>query len=161
MSDIPVISIVGYSGSGKTTLIEKLIPALAKKGLRTAVIKHDGHEFEVDEEGKDSWRFSKAGAAVSAIVSPTHCAIMENRPVTLEQIISRISEVDLILTEGFKHGNYPKIAVSRLGSGVPMPDIDSSYIAIASDSRLNAQIPVIDINDTDALASFICQKTHA
>ena len=161
MSNIPVISVVGYSGSGKTALIEKLIPALAKRGIRTAVIKHDAHEFECDREGKDSWRFSKAGAAVSVIANAEHCAIMENRPVALEALVSRISDVDLILTEGFKQGAYPKIAVFRSGSGAPLPELDGSCLAVVSDVPLQLSIPLLDLNNAEALAAFIYKKTHA
>ncbi|MBR2328291.1 MAG: molybdopterin-guanine dinucleotide biosynthesis protein B, partial [Clostridia bacterium] len=75
--NIPTYALVAFSNSGKTTFLEKLIPALKSRGLRVAVIKHDGHDFQLDKEGKDSWRITQAGADVTAIVSKTHAAIME------------------------------------------------------------------------------------
>lgn len=159
-TEIPVISIVGYSGSGKTTLIEKLLPALSARGLRVAVIKHDAHEFEIDKPGKDSWRFSAAGAAVSVIASATHCAVMENRPLQLHELIGRVRAVDLILTEGFKTGNFPKIAVYRAASGKPLPETDGSYIAVAADSPVKTSLPLFSLVDISALADFIYGKTR-
>ena len=92
---IPVFSFVAFSGTGKTTFLEKLIPQLKARGLRVAVYKHDAHEFEIDKKGKDSWRFTAAGADVTVISSNTKAAVMENRYVSPEELVPEI----LLVTE--------------------------------------------------------------
>src|SRR5512139_2381303 len=102
---IPIVSIVGKSDSGKTTLIEKLLPELVRRGYRVATVKHDIHGFEVDREGKDSWRHKKAGAHTSVISSPNKVALIRDveKDLTLAEIRDRLIQgVDLILSEGFK-----------------------------------------------------------
>jgi molybdopterin-guanine dinucleotide biosynthesis protein B len=97
---IPIVSIVGKSGSGKTTLIEKLVPELTRRGHRVATVKHDVHGFEVDREGKDSWRHKKAGAHTVVISSPEKAALIRDveRDLNLAEIRDKlIQEVDLIL----------------------------------------------------------------
>ena len=133
MKNIPVFSVVAFSGTGKTTLIEKLVRELKQRGLRVAVVKHDAHEFEIDREGKDSWRFTKAGADVTAIVSATKAAIMENRAVTIEALLEKITDVDIIITEGYKAGPWPKIAVMRAATGKPLPIPMEDCIAVITD----------------------------
>lgn len=114
---IPVITLAAYSNTGKTTYLSSLIPCLKAAGLRVAVIKHDGHEFQIDQEGKDTWRFAQAGADVVAITSASKFAIMEYRPIDINALIEKISGVDLIILEGYKQGPYPKIALYRAASG--------------------------------------------
>lgn len=84
---IPVFSVIAWSGTGKTTYLEKLIPVLRKKQLKVAVIKHDGHDFEIDRANADTERFTRAGADISAIISSTHSAVLYNRPQTPEEFI--------------------------------------------------------------------------
>ena len=107
MQDIPIVSFVAWSGTGKTTFLEKLIPALKARGLRLCVMKHDAHEFQADREGKDSWRMTRAGADVTIVTNGKHAAVFENRPVSAEALLARVEGVDLILTEGYKHGPLP------------------------------------------------------
>ena len=95
---IPIVSVAGWSGTGKTTYLEQLIPELKRRGLRIAALKHDAHGFELDREGKDSWRLSKAGADVTLLVSGQKAAILENRPVSLERLLEGVHDVDLIVT---------------------------------------------------------------
>lgn len=153
--NIPVYSVVAYSGTGKTTLIEKLIPALRNRGLRVAVIKHDAHEFEIDREGKDSWRFTQAGAAVTVVASATKAAIMENRPVPVEKLLERITDVDVIITEGYKTGPWPKIALMRRGSGKPLPLPPEECFAVLSDVPLETPVPFLHLDDAEGLAELI------
>jgi len=155
--NIPVYSIVAYSGTGKTTLIEKLIPALRKRGLRVAVVKHDAHEFDIDHEGKDSWRFTKAGAEVTAIASATKAAIMENRPVPIDALIARISGVDIILTEGYKTGPWPKIALMRSGNNKPLPLPPEECLAVMADVPVEAGVPYLPLGDAEALADLLVE----
>lgn len=150
----PVYSLVGWSGSGKTTLLEKLLPLLRREGLTVAVVKHDGHEFEMDEPGRDSWRMARAGAEVSAVFSATHAAILENRPLTIEEMVARLRDVDLVLTEGGKSGPYPKIGVAREKR---LPPVRGSYVLVMSDRPVQTDAPVLDINDAQGLADFLCR----
>ena len=110
---IPVVGFAAYSGTGKTTLIEKLLRSLKEKGLRVAVVKHNAHDFEIDQEGKDSWRFNQAGADVMLISSTRKTALIEQRQHSLRENLSMIRDVDLILVEGYKQENIPKIGISR------------------------------------------------
>lgn len=179
-SAIPVLSVVGVSDSGKTTLLEKLIPLLRGKGLRLAIIKHDAHSFEMDHEGKDTWRFAKAGADVVAISSRAKTALMEYRDLDLNAVISRIKDVDIILTEGYKSWNKPKIMVHRRDSGkAPLSPFPTNLRAIiwdlpreeypedfiltgepGSEGSGNAGsqgigLPIFDLNDAEGLANQI------
>ncbi len=153
---IPVYSIVAYSGVGKTTLLEKLIPELKKRGARVAVIKHDAHDFEVDREGKDTWRLTKAGADMTLISNDRHAAIMENRPADMDTLISMIHDVDLILTEGYKHGrSTKKIALYRSATGKGLPESDTPFFAVMSDIPFCAQVPWLELDDAESLAEMI------
>jgi molybdopterin-guanine dinucleotide biosynthesis protein MobB len=152
---IPVFSFVAYSGTGKTTLLEKLIPELISRGIRVAIIKHDAHKFDIDKEGKDSWRFTQAGAAVTAIVSGEKAAIMENRPVSFESVIARISDVDIILTEGYKTGPYPKIALRRAGGEFPFAPSECFAVVSDDDSDANRGAPWFCLDDVSGIADLL------
>ncbi|MBT8490445.1 MAG: molybdopterin-guanine dinucleotide biosynthesis protein B, partial [Deltaproteobacteria bacterium] len=137
MNVIPAASIVGKSNSGKTTLIEKLIPELKKRGYRVATIKHNRHGFDIDHEGKDSWRHKKAGAQMTVIASPIQVAVIEDteRDYGISDLIDNyIHDVDIVLIEGFKNNPYPKIEVFRDASEHELLYTpQNNYIAIASD----------------------------
>lgn len=152
---IPIYSFVAWSGTGKTTYLERLIPVLKSYGLRVAIIKHDAHEFEIDHPGKDSWRFTHAGADVTVVTSATKTALIEVRPLDMEALISRIRDVDLILTEGYKHGPWPKIALVRAGTGrgpaLPLEDC----AALVTDGATEAAIPVFPLDDPAPLARWL------
>ncbi len=107
-----VLGFAGYSGSGKTTLIEALIPILKNKGFKVAVIKHDTHEIEMDHEGKDTYRFSKAGADEVMISSKNRSVYIRERARTLDEMIRDAGDVDIILVEGYKNADIPKIDMS-------------------------------------------------
>jgi molybdopterin-guanine dinucleotide biosynthesis protein MobB len=155
MSTIPVYSIIAFSNTGKTTLLVKLIPELKRRGLRVAVIKHDAHEFDVDHEGKDSWRLTKAGAEVTVVASQTKAALMENRFVPIEELIERIRDVDIILTEGYKHGPWPKIALQRRENGKPLPLPPEECLVIMTDMPVETQTPCLGLDDVAALGDII------
>ena len=161
MSSIPVYSIAAFSGEGKTTLIESLVAELKSRGLRVAVVKHDAHGFELDREGKDSWRFTRAGADVTALVSAGKAAIMENRPVPVEALIGRISDVDIILIEGYKYGKWPKIALHRSSSGNPLPVPAEECFAIVSDVPVIKGPPCLALDDVQGLADLILCRSGA
>lgn len=162
---IPVISFIAMSsGTGKTTLLEKVIPELKSRGLRLAVIKHDAHSFEMDQPGKDTWRFAKAGADIVAISSPDKFAMIEKREkeLSLDDILSRISDVDLILTEGYKSENKPKILVCRSGVVFSEENFNKftqrpeELLAIVSDIQFKKiEAPCYDLDDYTGIAGVI------
>ena len=160
---IPMISVVGKSDSGKTTLLEKLIRELTLRGYRIGSIKHDAHSFEIDREGKDSWRHKQAGAVLTLISSPSKIAMVvdSDHDHTLDELREKfISNVDLILTEGYKRENLPKIEVVRSSLRREMLCTgDDNLIAIAGDpTEVPDGIPVFDLDDPSLLATFIEQK---
>ncbi len=152
---IPVYSFVAYSNTGKTTFLEKLVPELKARGLRVAVYKHDGHDFEIDKEGKDSYRMTKAGADVTLISSATKAVIMENRYVDPEELVSRISDVDIIIVEGWKAGPWKKIAMRRSANGKDFPIPASECFALISDTPVKGYDNVFDINDAEGVAKLL------
>ena len=152
---LPVLTFTAYSNTGKTTYLEKLIPCLKAKGLRIAVIKHDGHDFQADTEGKDSWRFTKAGAEVVAVASGEKTAIFQYYPMPLDDIISHIRDADVILTEGYKYGSYPKIAVFRADTGKGLSVPAEECLAIVGDYPEPAPCPVFPLDDACPLAEFL------
>ena len=154
MEQIPILGVAGWSGSGKTTLIEALLPELRRRGLRTAVIKHDGHDFAIDQQGKDSWRFTQAGAEVTALFSDTPAVIWENRPLRPAEVAGRITGVDLILVEGCKDADWPKLLVCGDGAE-KRPAGLRECAAVVTDSPVCGQ-PCFSRSDIAGLADFIC-----
>lgn len=155
---IPVISFVAAkSGSGKTTLLEQVIKRLKAEGLRIACIKHDGHGFAMDKEGKDTWRFSQAGADIVAISSPRKVAVIEQtaKEKTLDEICAMIADVDLILTEGFKLDDKPKIEVHRSSIHDRLICKPNELLAIASDTQWDIGVPCFHINDIEGIAEQV------
>ena len=160
---VPVLSVVGYSGSGKTTYLEKLIPCLKKRGLRLCVVKHDVHSFDIDVPGKDSWRLRQAGADVTMIVSPAKLAVIEQweTPETLEQLSRRVKgKADLLLTEGFKRGNAPKIEIRRKAVDHEAMCEREELFAIASDYDLpdDTGIPWLTLDDAEPMVELIIER---
>jgi molybdopterin-guanine dinucleotide biosynthesis protein MobB len=159
---IPIVSVVGRSDSGKTTLIEKLIPELVTRGYRVATIKHDVHGFDMDHEGKDSWRHKHAGARISIISSPWKIGIVEDvdKDHELAEIRDRyIHNVDIILSEGYKRNSHPKIEVFRsVMNHELLCTQGDNLLAIASDRPFDLGVPCVDINDVNALAEIIVQQ---
>jgi len=159
---IPLVSIVGKSNSGKTTLIEKLIAELRGRGLRIATIKHNRHGFEIDHEGKDSWRHKRAGAVITVVASPGRIAVIEDTPEDLDIAAIReryIRGVDLILVEGYKGNPHPKIEVVRTEIRQErLCGPDDNLIAVAGDRPVDAGVPWFDWNDAAGLASFIVER---
>lgn len=157
----PVLSFTAYSNTGKTTYLEKLIPCLKKAGLRIAVIKHDGHDFQADIKGKDSWRFAQAGAEVVAVASGARFALFQYGPVDVDTIVAHITDVDLIITEGYKHGPFPKIALFRAGSGKGLSVPAEECLAIVGDYRERVSCPVFPLDDPQPLAKHLLQLLRA
>lgn len=156
---IPIVSIVGKSDAGKTTLIEKLIPELKRRGYRVATIKHDAHQFDIDHPGKDSYRHFQAGADWTIIGSPAKLALVRrlDRELTLAEIAAQISDVDLILTEGYKREAPPgrRIEVSRRAQSTELISQPPELLALATDYPIELGVPVYDLNDAEGLIDLI------
>ncbi|MDA1133581.1 MAG: molybdopterin-guanine dinucleotide biosynthesis protein B [Proteobacteria bacterium] len=153
--------IAANSGVGKTTFIEKIIPGLLQKGLKLSVVKHAHHNFDVDQPGKDSYRLRKAGAYQTLIMNQERSALLTefaNDPDTFEKAIKKMDQnVDLIIIEGLKSLNFPKIEVYRSTTSLnKLVDDDPSIIAVVSDMMFPCKKPLFDINNTDAIEQFIC-----
>ena len=153
----------GWSGSGKTTLIEKLIPLLAQRGLRVSLIKHAHHTFDVDVPGKDSYRHRQAGAAEVLVTSSRRWVLMHelrgSPEPSFEEQVKRLSPCDLLIVEGFKFAPIPKLEVWRAetGEGMLHPN-DPHIVAVASDVKVETRLPLLDLNDAQAIADFIVKQ---
>jgi len=156
---IPVVSVVGKSDSGKTSLLEKLIPEMKRRGYRVATVKHDAHGFEIDREGKDSFRHKKAGAVISLISSPERVALVADvdRDLNLTELRERfISDVDLIISEGYYKDAHPKIEVFRkTAHRAPLCKDGDNLIAFVSDVPLDRGVPCFSLDDIGGIADFI------
>ena len=155
-----IFGFAGWSGSGKTTLVEKLIPRFVGHGLRTSLIKHAHHNFDVDTPGKDSWRHRQAGASEILVTSSRRWVLMHElrggREPSFDEQVKRISPCDLLLVEGFKFAPIPKLEVWRKETGEALlhPN-DPHIVALATDAKVQTRLPVLDLNDPAAIAVFI------
>jgi molybdopterin-guanine dinucleotide biosynthesis adapter protein len=159
-----IIGLAGWSGSGKTTLITKLIPRLIARGVKVSTLKHAHHGFDLDQPGKDSFFHRAAGATEVIISSARRWAILHELREELEWdlrgLVAKMSPVDLVLVEGFKRDAFPKLEIHRAANGKPLIHPDDPYIvAIASDIALpQAKIPVVDLNDIEAIAEVLLKR---
>ncbi|MGD8783926.1 MAG: molybdopterin-guanine dinucleotide biosynthesis protein MobB [Thioalkalispiraceae bacterium] len=163
----PLIGFVAYSGTGKTTLLKQVIPLLKAKGIRVGMIKHAHHEFDIDKPGKDSYELRKAGAEQMLVASSQRWALMVETPgqdeARLDELVTKLdaSQLDLILIEGFKHVNYPKLECHRPSQGHELMCLtDPSIIAVATDEPLvsHVDIQLLDLNKADEITRFILTK---
>ena len=154
----PIISIVGNSGSGKTTLIEKLTPEIIKRGLRVGTIKHDVHGFDMDKPGKDSWRHKQAGASTTIISSPSKIGMVmdvdyDHKP---DELLPLFPNVDIILTEGYKFVNNPKLEIFRPEiTREPLCKDDEYLLALISDSNIDLGVPRFSTRDINGVVDFL------
>jgi molybdopterin-guanine dinucleotide biosynthesis protein B len=160
-----VISVVGHSGSGKTTLVEKLIRELCKRGVKVATIKHAHHKVELDTPGKDSWRYTQAGAAMSMLVTESGVQLVasgvEQREP--EQLAQRfLGEADLVLAEGFSHAPGVKIEVLRRECAKPARcAVEDGLIAMVTDmDEVYPHLPHFGLEDVKGIADFILQQAR-
>jgi molybdopterin-guanine dinucleotide biosynthesis protein MobB len=159
---IPALSFVAKSGTGKTTLLVQLIAELKRRGYKVGAIKHDAHRFEIDHAGKDSHRFTAAGADTMLITSASKLALVKQIPVPLSietALVDYFNDVDIVLTEGFKLSGLAKIELHRAACGSALlcrgERHDPTLIAVASDEALPLDVPLLDLNDPGAIADFI------
>ena len=159
-----VIGVAGFKNAGKTTLVEKLVAELTRRGRRVSTVKHAHHSFDIDHEGRDSFRHRKAGAAEVAVVSLSRWAIIheargEAEP-SLADILAKLAPCDFVIVEGYKRDSHDKIEVRNLDLDHPkLAGDDPTVVAIAANGAVaDAPVPVFDRDDVTALASFI--ETH-
>lgn len=160
----PIFGIVGWKNSGKTTLVASLVKEFTKRGLTVSAIKHAHHSFDIDYPETDTYRLRIAGASQVAIASPKRWALMhelrDNPEPSFDYILSHIGPCDLILVEGFKKGNFPKIEArsSRSLTQDTLANNDEKIVAIASDQEIqSSDLPSLSLNDVTAIANFITQ----
>jgi molybdopterin-guanine dinucleotide biosynthesis protein B len=155
-----VIGLAGWSGAGKTTLLARVIPHLLGQGLRVSVIKHAHHSFDVDVPGKDSWIHRQSGATEVLVSSAKRWALMhelrEASEPGLTELLKKISQVDLVIVEGFKSGPHRKIEVYRAANGKPLlfPE-DPAISGIATDAAVETTLPVARLDDIAAVVAMM------
>jgi molybdopterin-guanine dinucleotide biosynthesis protein MobB len=155
---LPIVSIVGKSGSGKTALMEKLIAEFKRRGYKVAALKHSRGGMEIDQPGKDSWRYAQAGSDAVLISSPDKLAFIKNldHDLSIEELLPIIGdEFDLVLVEGFKKSKTPKIEVHQKGLGDDLLCSPEELSAIVTDESLDTDIPQLPWGDTVTVADFI------
>ena len=156
-----VFGLAGWSGSGKTTLLVTLIPELVRRGVAVSTIKHAHHEFDVDQPGKDSYAHRAAGASEVMVSSSRRFALMHELrgapEPTLDELLARMTPVDLILVEGFKEYPHNKLEIYRAALGKPLLCADDRHVvAVASDDPVaGLPVPRLNLNDVGAIADFI------
>ena len=159
-----VLGLAGWSGSGKTTLLVSLIPELARRGLSVSTVKHAHHAFDVDTPGKDSWRHREAGAQEVLVSSGKRWALMHELrgapEARLEELLGRLSPVDLVLVEGFKTERHDKMEVWRRSVGKPLLAMaDPQVLAVASDGPVpESPAPVLDLGRPAQIADFLLRR---
>ncbi|MSQ77759.1 MAG: molybdopterin-guanine dinucleotide biosynthesis protein B [Nitrospiraceae bacterium] len=158
---IPILCFVGRSNSGKTTLIERLIPELVKAGYKVATVKHAGHGFDLDTEGKDSWRHKRAGASTVMVLSKGSLAMFAdvNDDIKVSELRDRFLDqsLDLIIAEGWKSEGFPKIVVVR-DQLSEVPVSHDGLLAVLSNRKMDVKVPLIDPDDIPALAALIVRQ---
>ena len=158
---VPCICIVGFSDSGKTGVTVALVTALRQKGLRVGTIKHDVHGFEMDRPGKDSWRHKQAGALTTIISSPHQIGMVRDVDYDHQphELLPLFSDMDIVLIEGFKRANLPKIEVHRPeNKKMPACKDDPLLLAVVSSAPLQWGVPVYSFENIEALADLIMTK---
>ena len=164
---VNAVSFVAKSGTGKTTLLEKLIIELRSRGYRVGAFKAISHLFEIDQPGKDSYRMAAAGAEATLICSAEKLAFVSThseKPQVNDLLNQYFQDVDIVLVEGYKRGPLPKIELARQEQQEQLlccsNGYDPSYIAVASDTQLDLDIPVFDLNDPVVVCDFLIDFFH-
>ena len=160
-----IYGVVGWKNTGKTGLMERLVTEITGRGYSVSTLKHAHHRFDVDHEGKDSYRHRQAGATEVLLASRNRFALMhefrdEDEP-PLEDLLAKLAPVDLVLIEGYKRDRHPKVEAHRSVTGNPLiaPE-DDTIRAVASDKDLALDRPVFDLDDTKAIADFVLEEVE-
>jgi len=162
----PAVSFVAKSGTGKTTLLEKVIAELTRRGYRIGSIKHDAHRFDIDHEGKDSWRLTRAGASPMVVSSAEKLALVHPNArgeMTLDEVIYRyMTDADLVITEGYKTGALPKIEVHRAERSPELlcatrdgQVLDHRLIGVVSDEDLPLPVPRFPLDHPGPICDYL------
>jgi molybdopterin-guanine dinucleotide biosynthesis protein MobB len=154
------VSFVGNSGAGKTTVLEKVVRELKARGYRVAVIKHAHHDFQIDHEGKDSWRFAQAGSDCVVISSPAKVAMVQQsasgREPPLDELVDLVADrVDIVLTEGFRGSGKPQVLVARGALGLDLELEQGEHLAVVSDQPSDAGAPHFDFAAVPQFTDFL------
>jgi molybdopterin-guanine dinucleotide biosynthesis protein B len=164
---IRVFGIAGYKNAGKTTLIVDLVREFTRRGWRVGTIKHAHHSFDIDHPGKDSYLHREAGATEVIVASASRWAhireLADQPPASLEELLSHMGPLDLVLVEGWKHGSHPRLELRRSESPAPrLTETDPAVLAVVSDIPLpDERCPVLLRNDVPAIAAFILHAVGA
>lgn len=157
-----VYGVIGWKNSGKTSLMERLVSEITRRGFSVSTVKHVHHTVDLDQPGKDTYRHRAAGAREVVLASADRLAIMvEHRgpEPELPAVLARLAPVDLILVEGYKRDAHPKVEVWREETGHPLIQPGDPLVrAVATDASLSLPVPVLDLNDTRAVADFILRE---
>ena len=157
-----VYGVIGWKNSGKTSLMERLVAEITGRGFSVSTVKHVHHTVDLDQPGKDTFRHRQAGAREVVLASADRLAILvEHRgpEPELPAVLARMAPVDLILVEGYKRDAHPKVEVWRAETGHPLIQPGDSLVrAVATDAALTLPVPVLDLNDTTAVADFILRE---
>jgi molybdopterin-guanine dinucleotide biosynthesis protein B len=164
----PIFGVVGWKNSGKTTLLTRIIENFASRGLSVAAVKHAHHAFDIDHEGRDSFRYRAVGASTVAVSSAKRFAIiteLRDRPEpSLGELIRHIECADIILVEGFKSEKHPKLEVRRRQalSQTALAPQDPAILAVAADYVIaESHLPVFELDDIETIAAFILDRVTA
>jgi molybdopterin-guanine dinucleotide biosynthesis adapter protein len=155
--EVPVISIVGKSGVGKTTALERVIGELKRRGYKVGTVKHDTHGFDLDKPGKDSWRHAQAGSDAVVISGPHKLALIRQleAEMPLDQIVRLMGDVDLVITEGYKRGDKPKIEVTRRERGTELLCQPEELIGIMADYPVDMPVPQFALDDAAGIVNLL------
>lgn len=158
-----VFGITGWKNTGKTGLVERLVTELSARGFSVSTVKHAHHSFDVDHEGRDSYRHREAGAREVLLSSGNRWALMHELrgapEVPLSELLTKLTPVDLVLVEGFKAEGHEKLECHRAEAGkAVLAHKDETIVAVASDVTLELRQPVFDLNDTAAIADFVVKQ---
>ncbi|MFZ5825899.1 MAG: molybdopterin-guanine dinucleotide biosynthesis protein B [Bacillota bacterium] len=156
----PVLSIVGCGKCGKTTMVERLVAELTRRGYAVGTLKHDVHGFNMDHEGKDTWRHKQAGAQAVCIIGPDQIGLVRSTPrgeFSVHDAIALLGPVDLVVTEGFKRERFAKIEIfsSVRNEGGLLCGNDPQLLAVAGDLPVETDRPTFDWNNISAIADFV------
>ncbi|MGD9047079.1 MAG: molybdopterin-guanine dinucleotide biosynthesis protein B [Anaerolineae bacterium] len=154
---VPVISIVGKSGVGKTTALERVIREIKRRGYKVGTVKHDTHGFDVDRPGKDSWRHAKAGSDAVVISGPRKMALIRQleSEIPLDDIVPLMGDLDLIITEGYKKGDKPKIEITRRERGTKLLCRSDELIGIMADYLVDMPVPQFALEDAAGVVDLL------
>jgi molybdopterin-guanine dinucleotide biosynthesis protein B len=154
---VPVISLVGKSGVGKTTALERILRELKRRGHRVGTVKHDAHGFEIDQPGKDTWRHAQAGSDAVVISGPHKMALIRQveAELPLDEILPLMGDLDVVITEGYKRGDKPKIEVTRLERGTELLCRAEELIGIMSDYPVDMPVPQFPLEDAAGIVDLL------